>query len=79
LGISENHNTIFFADTSFGWIVGTNGLIMQTLDGGETWGMQNSTTSAHLNDVIFYNSQVGYAVGKSTYGPLPAKILFYEH
>lgn len=66
-------NSIFFVDSTFGWIVGTNGLIMQTLDGGETWGMQNSTTSAHLNDVVFYNTQVGYAVGKATYGPLSGK------
>ena len=36
---------------SHGWLVGNNGDIMNTVDGGGTWTVQNSTTTQHLWDV----------------------------
>ena len=36
---------------SHGWLVGNNGDIMNTVDGGGTWTAQDSTTTQHLWDV----------------------------
>ena len=36
---------------SYGWLVGNNGVIMNTVDGSNTWTAQNSTTTQHLWDV----------------------------
>lgn len=54
-----------FIDENTGWLVGNNGLIVKTTNGGESWDAQTSGTSLHLFGADFINSLTGWAVGNS--------------
>jgi len=56
-------NAIAFADTANGAVVGSNGLILWTTDGGDTWTPQTSGVTAHLWDVALYDDSVAVATG----------------
>ncbi len=43
-------------------VVGANGTILKTTDGGETWVQKPSGTTEHLRKVQFPTPQIGYAV-----------------
>jgi photosystem II stability/assembly factor-like uncharacterized protein len=60
---SENLNDVFFADARHGWVVGTNGAILHTRDGGVTWSKQNPTANT-LESVAFSDTADGWAVGQ---------------
>ena len=55
---------VHFANLTHGWIVGTNGLILHTTDGGKTWLRQQSTVNQSLRDVAFRDENRGWAVGE---------------
>ncbi len=58
-------NDIRFTDLNNGWIVGGNGVIRHTADGGATtWTSQSSGTQYELLGVDFINANVGYACGR---------------
>ena len=59
----DHFNEIFFTDTTTGWIVGTNGKILKTVDCGQIWNLQQSTVIEDLNDVFFSNNNNGWIVG----------------
>jgi len=42
-----------FSGNSHGWIVGDNGLLMATTDGGLTWGVQRTAAKLPLYNVDF--------------------------
>ncbi len=46
--------------------VGDAGLILRTFDGGITWEQQHCSSSAHLNDVHFINTDIGIIVSSDT-------------
>ena len=48
-------------------MVGKNGLISHTNDGGVTWNPQTANTNYHLNDVYFVDDQYGWVVGSEDY------------
>ena len=53
IGTRENLNDIYIEFSSKrGWIVGENGTIFYTDDGGENWTLQNSGTTETLHSVI---------------------------
>jgi photosystem II stability/assembly factor-like uncharacterized protein len=54
----------YFIDETYGWVVGYNGRIYKTLDGGATWGNQESGTTSELYNVFFYDENLGWIVGK---------------
>lgn len=54
---------VFFLDSNLGWIVGVNGTILRTTDGGNTWTPQESGTSYDLRGVTFVDLATGWAVG----------------
>ena len=58
-------NSVFFLNRSLGWVVGTNGRIYATTDGGRSWSPRASSVTNTLFDVYFADPQRGFAVGES--------------
>lgn len=54
---------IHFIDENHGWIVGYSGTIKRTIDGGNTWVSQQSTTTANLWDISFIDNETGWICG----------------
>ena len=54
---------IFFLDSNTGWVVGLNGGIAKTTDGGVTWARQTAPTSWGLVRIHFSDAQNGWAGG----------------
>lgn len=50
-------NRIRFANTRIGWAVGAGGLILATLDGGETWTRQHRASSERLRDIFVIDNK----------------------
>ncbi|MCX8032514.1 MAG: YCF48-related protein [Thermoleophilia bacterium] len=54
---------IWFADGQHGWIVGRQGKVFVTADGGASWWRQNTGVAADLLAVRFNDRWVGWVVG----------------
>ncbi len=52
-----------FVNTTTGWVVGDNGSILKTTDGGSNWTPQTSGTTETLRGVFFWDSNTGWACG----------------
>ncbi len=59
----QKGRSVDFTDTETGWIVGSDGLILHSADGGVTWEEQNSDVTVTLNSVDFINAETGWAGG----------------
>lgn len=59
----DRFTSIHFADVLNGWVVGLNGRIFGTTNGGAGWTLRNSGTEVTLNDVFFIDASIGWAVG----------------
>jgi photosystem II stability/assembly factor-like uncharacterized protein len=57
-------NSIYFIDKNKGYVVGNNGNIVRTNDGGKTWEKLRSGTLEHLNDVQFIQNK-GWIIGSN--------------
>ena len=55
---------VFFLDDSRGWVVGSKGTVMRTVDGGVHW-TASSTGETDLNNVQFIDPELGWAVGEA--------------
>ncbi|MDC8446595.1 MAG: YCF48-related protein, partial [Nitrosomonas sp.] len=62
-GVSASLLNVAFIDTQRGWVVGTKGTILSTIDGGKSWQAQSSGTDVLLSDVMFVDAQRGWVVG----------------
>ena len=62
-GTIENLNSIDFLDDNNGLVVGDNGLILKTVDGGSSWENLTSGTPNNLNGVSFVTADIAVAVG----------------
>jgi photosystem II stability/assembly factor-like uncharacterized protein len=56
-------NDILFVDSETGWIVGEEGNVFHTKDGGKSWVKQESGSKEDLFSVYFKNSQEGWITG----------------
>ena len=56
--------SVHFLDDRTGWIAGNTGSIFSTTDGGESWVLRETGTSADLFSVMFVDAQNGWAVGR---------------
>ena len=63
---------VFFADRKQGWIVGSNGLLLTTTDGGARWERKASLNREVLRDVHFLDPQRGFVLGEYTIFNRPA-------
>jgi photosystem II stability/assembly factor-like uncharacterized protein len=66
--------SLWFVDDQEGWAVGDDGLILHTIDGGQTWERQMSGTQANLRQVQFVSPFVGFAVGEEAWPELPLSV-----
>ncbi|MFC1535635.1 WD40/YVTN/BNR-like repeat-containing protein [Candidatus Neomarinimicrobiota bacterium] len=55
--------SIHFVDANVGWIVGEDGTIQNTVDGGISWDSQTSGVTSWLWDVQFIDNQTGWICG----------------
>ena len=56
-------NRIHFADPYYGWVCGEWGIVLRTIDGGETWELLDTGVEGTLFDVDFVTRDLGIAVG----------------
>jgi photosystem II stability/assembly factor-like uncharacterized protein len=54
---------VYMWDDKLGWIVGDNGTVMHTEDGGQIWTYQSAPTAERLEAVCFSSATEGWAVG----------------
>lgn len=66
-GVTRDLNQVYFRDYLTGYIVGNNGLIMKTIDGGASFSLQTSGTISNLNFVAFASPYHGIVIGNSGY------------
>ncbi len=64
-GTSENLWEIFFISPDSGWVVGANGVIRFSSNGGTTWTGQTSGTSVELMGVVFIDPLNGWVCGNA--------------
>jgi photosystem II stability/assembly factor-like uncharacterized protein len=55
---------VSFTDANTGTVVGQNGTILRTTNGGQNWISQSSGTNNNLHGVSFTNANIGTAVGE---------------
>lgn len=53
---------LFFMDNDHGWIVGANGTVLVTINGGDLWDIIPTGTDKDLQEVVFWNTQAGLVV-----------------
>lgn len=58
-------SSVYFIDTNTGYVVGNQGGIYKTTDGGATWEAKTSGISNTLHSVYFIDSNIGFVVGSS--------------
>lgn len=64
-GVTQDLHSVFFICLNRGSVVGEQGVILQTGDGGNTWMTQNSGVTENLNDIFYFDYSVFLAVGAS--------------
>lgn len=71
--------SVFFIDPQEGWIVGDEGVILHTIDGGKRWERQPTGTRASLRSVQFLTPFIGWAVGREElpYGQGSAGVILF--
>lgn len=57
--------SIFFIDSTQGYMSSGDGSILKTINAGNNWTVLNSTVTTSLNSIFFANSMIGYSVGHS--------------
>jgi photosystem II stability/assembly factor-like uncharacterized protein len=62
-GTSEVLNSIDFPSSLIGYVVGKNGTVLKTTDGGLNWSIIPSGISDHLESVYFINNNLGFTGG----------------
>ncbi|RPI13757.1 MAG: T9SS C-terminal target domain-containing protein [Ignavibacteriae bacterium] len=64
-GVTDNLQSIYFINETTGWVVGANGRILFTTNGGMVWAQQVSNTTQVLLTVDFPSPLSGYAAGSN--------------
>jgi len=64
-GTTNIFEDVYFPSTNIGYIVGYNGTIRKTTDGGTTWVAQTSGITNSISSVTFINDTIGYFAGSS--------------
>ncbi len=54
---------VYFCNADMGFVVGSEGLILKTTNGGITWSSYSGLPNYYLNSVYFTDYQTGYIAG----------------
>src|SRR5438132_5910174 len=65
-------HSVYFLDQDRGWVAGSNGTLLQTIDGGTTWKRMSLLTKETLQDVYFADEKVGWLLGERDFLNLKA-------
>jgi len=65
--VPEPLYSVMFVDENNGWMVGSEGAIYNSIDGGINWTLQISETDKHLKSVYFNNTLIGWSAGDRDY------------
>ena len=57
-------HAVYFLDQTHGWIAGSNGTLLSTVDGGLTWNKKSPTTKDTLSDVYFSDNTSGWLLAQ---------------
>ena len=63
IGTSADIFDLHFISINIGWVVGSNGTILKTSNGGITWSVQQSNLSSNIYSVCFTDSLHGWVCG----------------
>ncbi len=63
-GVSADLSDIFFINYTTGWVVGDEGIVLHTVDGGASWAIQDTPTDSALYRVVFTDEDHGYIISK---------------
>ena len=82
-GVTEGLYDIDFVDLQNGWVVGDSGIILHTVDGGESWEHQTCSTKEIIGAVDFVDDKLGWicsrhSILKTTNGGKNWEIVFSE-
>lgn len=64
-GTSQDLNEVFFPAADTGFIVGNNGTVLKTINGGLNWNKLNVNVHVDLHELYFLNVKEGWVVGDS--------------
>ena len=64
-GTTNSLSDVYFINADTGYVVGANGSIRKTTNGGFTWSSQLSNSTNYLNSVQFISANTGYVVGNN--------------
>lgn len=64
-GVTTNLTDVYCVTENIVLIVGNDGTILKTTDGGLNWIQKNSGTTTNLSKIKFVNTTIGYAVGNN--------------
>ena len=56
--------SVYFVDSRYAWAAGSDGRVLQTINGGRYWRAQRTGTKAKLNSIGFKNNARGWVVGE---------------
>jgi photosystem II stability/assembly factor-like uncharacterized protein len=62
----ENLSSIYFKDEKEGWIVGSSGVLLHTIDGGGKWDAQDLRTNKLLKKIFFRDKNHGVIIGSES-------------
>lgn len=65
-GTTENLTKVYFVNDNVGFIIGENGTLLRTADGGSSWTNMNTGVSHNLTTISFLNENVGFINGLKT-------------
>jgi photosystem II stability/assembly factor-like uncharacterized protein len=60
--LDSNLRDIFFIDEDYGWVVGSNGVIIRTTNAGENWIGNNTPYNEYYASVFFVSRYLGWTI-----------------
>ena len=57
-------HAVYFLDQNRGWVTGSGGTLLETIDGGQTWRRLLQLTKDNLRDVYFADEKTGWLVAE---------------